>query len=659
VACARVAGRGGGTKSCPAPNGILALSALAGVGAAVAADARRRLGERYAADAARSAAGVSASLPPPLAGVGEAFAADARRRLGEWYAADAARSATGASASSPPPPRCSFDVDGRCRHAVATLACADCAPYDALQRAGYYCDGCHAARHPPCRLAHRVMPLRPPPPPPRDPTDPLHPAVRGVAELLAAARASDAALGPPAAARLAALAAAKASTDRLLSRLVAGVSELRDDATRERAAAARKIQGLYRRRSARRLMVTSARLLWGRVLDPVTGRHYYVHRVSGARQWEPPVVFGRRLDVGLYPTVLASALSPDQAAAMIQAAWRGAAGRRSILGLARCTYRRVIDGASQREFYYNLATGRSRWSRPLILAGIDLPAYSHESLQEDVAWRARAALTAQRAWRAHAARRALASRASRRWERVWDPVQRRCFYYDTAAQTSSWAKPLARALPAWQPPRAPLEPLSPEQAAAVVGRFMRMCRVRWRLQPAAARLYACRRADGAALAGGTGSRGSTPLPPAHAGGRRTPTPTHRHPQQLQGAVCYVHRPSGRASWERPALLLPTTRLPVEGGGGGAAGAPAAGTPAWGCGGTPSSRGRTPSGASGGISDGFVTVRGRHETATTASLFAPAAVATALAPPPRHGVRGSPAALSPSPLRSPAGSRVRR
>lgn len=422
---------------------------------------------------------------------------------------------------------CSFNIGSRCRHAIATVECTDCAVFDHSQGQGFYCDACFASRHPWTRAPHRFRRLnqRPVTPPPK--VDPLQPAIRGVVDLLGSTRRDDAALGGSLQPRFEALERAKGAIDGVLNRLLSAMTELRDDGARKRSAAARKIQGLYRRRKARALMLTSARLLWGRVLDPITLRYYFVNRFDGRTQWEPPCVFGRVLDVGLFPKILASKLSENTAASMIQAAWRGSHARVRLAGLVRSAYRRCIDPASQREYFFCLLTGASCWSRPALLRGVDLPEYSERDAHTDVVLLARKALAVQVAWRAHAARRALAARAGARWERVWDPATRRHFFFDKQKHVSGWVKPLRMSLPSWQPPLAPREPITTEQARVVIRRFMRMCRVRWRLQPLAASLYA------------------------------------RYFDAKYGSFFYAHRPSGRTSWKRPALLLPDTELPVE------------------------------------------------------------------------------------------------
>lgn len=433
-------------------------------------------------------------------------------------------------------PRCGFDASPACRGAIATIACADCAAYDAVHGRGLYCGPCFDARHPWVRQPHRAVRLElPPPPPPPPQPDPLPPPVRGVADLLADARAAAAALDPPLQPRLAAMGAAAAGLRGTLARLAAGVAALRDDAARERAAAARKIQGLYRRRRARALMLTAARLLWGRVLDPPSGRYFFVHRYTGATQWDPPVVFGRALEVGLFPKVLAGALSEDAAAGMIQAAWRGRAARAGMAALLRGCFRRCVDPSSQREYFVNLLTGAARWERSALLRGVDLPVFTAADARGDPAVRARAAAAVQAAWRAHAARAVLAARAAERWEavRIRAPAGgrggHRTYYHDTASGATQWRRPLARALRWWRPPLraggadAGAAPLTREQAAGILQWFARGVRVRLRVQPLAAALY------------GVGEGGG-------------------------GVVFFVHLPSGRASWKRPALLLPGTRL---------------------------------------------------------------------------------------------------
>lgn len=270
---------------------------------------------------------------------------------------------------------CSYNVRGGCGHTRAVWRCAECAPSDAQQRAGLHCNACFAARHPWTRTTHRPTPIPPPPCPLRPPwRDPLPAPVRGLVDMLGGARQAAAALGPPLATQRAAVAHAAAKAEALLSRASTLLLELRDDDARARNAAARKIQGLQRRRALRRWVRTAMRLQWGRVLDAGTGRVYFVHRYSGASQWDAPALFGVPVDVGLFPRVLAGALSEDGAARIMQAAWRGAAARRTLCGLALSAYRRAVDPETQRQYYYNVLTGASRWDAPAFLRGVVLPA---------------------------------------------------------------------------------------------------------------------------------------------------------------------------------------------------------------------------------------------------------------------------------------------
>ena len=197
-----------------------------------------------------------------------------------------------------------------------------------------------------------------------------------------------------------------------------------------------------------------------------------------------------------------------------------------------------------------------------------------------------------------------------RWERLWDPANRRHFYYDKTLHVSSWTKPLLHALPSWQPPLAPREPISTEQAKTIIVRFLRMCRVRWRCQAAAVGMYA------------------------------------RYYDAVYKQHFYVNRYSGRSSWSRPPLLLPATELPVEAtlnstptatpgsggprsGGGGGIGARSVASSGTGGGGGPKplGRGSLPSNSHASPQQqqqqqgrGFVTVRNRFDDVPAASLF---------------------------------------
>jgi hypothetical protein len=390
---------------------------------------------------------------------------------------------------------CAFDVDGLCKHALATKQCFDCIKWDARAK-GYYCDACFASRHPFHRLGHsfRFLYQRPPSPPFIVSKNAKAVEVaQDTLVMLTATRTAGAELevgSKTAGDTLAAAKAGNATLDALLQRLAGNILRLRDDGWQARTRAAILIQNFWKFRIGRKLRRAVIRLMWGKVLDATTGKHFYVHRKTGATQWEPPTFGGRRVDVAMLPTVLASSLDPHAAAMAMQRAARGRMARLHVSNMVTTVYRRVTDPVTGSVYYFNLLTRAAQWRRPTcLLQGIEPAEYIKG--EDDIALRV-SAIVVQRAWRQARGMRLLRGLIAAKFERVLDPGggdPPRYFYFNKLTGESTWSKPLGSILGTWEIPLAPSDkpptpnkrhgaPMTPEEAATILAAMVRVWRAR-------------------------------------------------------------------------------------------------------------------------------------------------------------------------------------
>jgi hypothetical protein len=346
---------------------------------------------------------------------------------------------------------CSWNIGGKCRHALATRECFDCKRWD-VTGTGYYCEPCFAARHPWTRAAHNFVLLRqrPPTPPKRAPLNAV--AERTVSEataLLNSTLAAGEALGAPAARAAPALSSAASKCDELLGRMTGMILQLRDGRWQARQLAARRIQLCWRGIARRRWWRVATALLWGRLPDAASGDFFFVNMASMKTQWEVPAVFGAAVAPLSIRRVWPCMLSDQAAAAVIQRAARGLTKR---MGLARDhvnKWRRVgIDAAQPLRsvpprrrarrphepeqpphYYYNVVSGEARIEKPRYLFVLEPEVYGTH--KDDLA-RNRLASLLQAVCRKFRSRLAFFRVVGAQYHKVWDHQYRR-FYVRGAA----------------------------------------------------------------------------------------------------------------------------------------------------------------------------------------------------------------------------------
>ena len=72
------------------------------------------------------------------------------------------------------------------------------------------------------------------------------------------------------------------------------------------------------------------------------------------------------------PRVLAKKLTPDQAAFMIQGAWRSRKARFRLRKMLAGVFQKVYDPTSKKCYYVNKETGEAQWTKPKMLGSSDI-----------------------------------------------------------------------------------------------------------------------------------------------------------------------------------------------------------------------------------------------------------------------------------------------
>lgn len=339
---------------------------------------------------------------------------------------------------------CSFDVGGKCRHALATRQCFECVRFDPTGT-GYYCEYCFLQRHPAYRQPHNFTFIKQEIP---DKTTKktvnvvLERTINSAVSLLNETRANEQALEDRIKEVKPKLSSAAAQCDNLLAEVTGLVLKLRDDNYNMRQLSARKIQRAFRERLRTRWFRAAQKILWGRMLDKDIGVYFYVNRATLMTRREVPAIFGHKVPPDFPPRIYPATLSTRIAAYTIQRFLRSIRARKNLAGIASRLWRVVFTSDGQLT-YYNVLTKRSQLQKPWVLFGLDPKIYGAH--QDDMA-HSRAASVLQRAVRRYKAFKMFAETVLSVWEKVWDPNSRKWFYYNKKTGTSQWNRPFPRLL---------------------------------------------------------------------------------------------------------------------------------------------------------------------------------------------------------------------
>ena len=244
--------------------------------------------------------------------------------------------------------------------------------------------------------------------------------------------------------------------------------------------AASMLQGMWRARTARRMLYKLLSKNIEKVWDEENKRFYYVNNKTGVVNWEKPKVL-KNNDVDptprsralaeaagvevppphpKTPRVRAKDLTPDEAASMLQGMWRARTARRMLYKLLSKNIEKVWDEENKRFYYVNNKTGVVNWEKPKVLKNDDVdPTPRSRALAEAAGVevppphpktprvRAKdltpdeAASMLQGMWRARTARRMLYKLLSKNIEKVWDEENKRFYYVNNKTGVVNWEKP--------------------------------------------------------------------------------------------------------------------------------------------------------------------------------------------------------------------------
>jgi len=239
-----------------------------------------------------------------------------------------------------------------------------------------------------------------------------------------------------------------------------------------RVEAATKLQAVWRGFQARRLAMKLLRGRYEKHFDLEKERVYHVRKADPAKAtkkeaitklWDPPPLLRKRYDLGEPVEIQRLArfanMAPDEAARIVQHAYRCHRGRQFMRRIMRSRIKKLWDPASGRFYYYNTTTKESSWEKPRLLH-VDEEDHDPEVERREAKVNAKglrrhavtlrpekfhneeaAARTIQALYRRFATRRLLLEQLSRRYRKIMDPVSGQPYYYDSVAGTATWFKP--------------------------------------------------------------------------------------------------------------------------------------------------------------------------------------------------------------------------
>jgi hypothetical protein len=275
-----------------------------------------------------------------------------------------------------------------------------------------------------------------------------------------------------------------------------GGIRIRREKFSDETAAATTIQAMYRRFVGRKLAWERACHRYSKMVDPASGKCYYYDRVAGTSTWMKPsilgagdlIISGTSVDLDrststrevsapprgtmisipspLVPMISEKArqkrrkrrlqrlrqMTPDQAAGLLQRAWRINRARRELRMLLFEAYEKIYDPVTENFYFYNTKTGVVRWEKPSVLQFGDAEIKErvgggkrHRRKRrriDTVTDRGDAAVIVHTFMRCSHARLLLHTQLHARIQKLWDPESKRFYYFDALTGQSSWKKPL-------------------------------------------------------------------------------------------------------------------------------------------------------------------------------------------------------------------------
>ncbi|KAE9020282.1 hypothetical protein PF005_g6646 [Phytophthora fragariae] len=239
--------------------------------------------------------------------------------------------------------------------------------------------------------------------------------------------------------------------------------------------AAIKLQAVWRGFQARRLTMKLLCDRYEKHFDLEKERVYYVlkpgvpksaKKEPPTKLWDPPPLLRKRYDLGEPVEIRRLArfanMAPDEAARIVQHAYRCYRGRQFMRRILRSRIKKLWDATTGRYYYYNATTKESSWEKPRLLLHdegddeIQGPKVGRGDTSTNAQGRRRhavklrpekfnneeaAARTIQALYRRFATRKMMLELLSRRYRKLRDPVSGQPYYYDSVAGAATWFKP--------------------------------------------------------------------------------------------------------------------------------------------------------------------------------------------------------------------------
>ncbi|KAL4136955.1 hypothetical protein PRIC2_000483 [Phytophthora ramorum] len=242
----------------------------------------------------------------------------------------------------------------------------------------------------------------------------------------------------------------------------------------EERQAASKLQAMARSHFARRHMRKLISSVYEKIWDAHTQRFYYHNTRTKEVKWEKPrwvsdedlltprTRFKLQKDVEERPeqkrqTVneRSEPLTSEEAACMLQRAYRRKAGFRNLLRMSRAVYERIYDPEQGLYYYHNTRTKETTWEKPLLLRGAESDVFTPRTRQKKLQslmngtasreprqWTEEEAATRlQGLYRAKKAKEELGARLVQRFKQAVDPSSGQVYYVNLLTQDVSWDPP--------------------------------------------------------------------------------------------------------------------------------------------------------------------------------------------------------------------------
>lgn len=139
-------------------------------------------------------------------------------------------------------------------------------------------------------------------------------------------------------------------------------------------------------------------------------------------------------------------LTQEDAACMVQRAYRRKSGFQNLLRICRSVYERIYDPELGLFYYHNTRTKETTWDKPLLLRGavsdVFTPRTRQKNEREERFTPEKAACMVQRAYRRKRGFQNLLRLCRSVYERIYDPDQGMYYYHNTRTKETMWEKPL-------------------------------------------------------------------------------------------------------------------------------------------------------------------------------------------------------------------------